>query len=39
MKDVLEGLLQAAPYSLEKTEKQALYRQALSDLTRHHYNA
>lgn len=37
MKDVLEQLLQIAPYSLDKTEKHAIYKEALSELTRHHY--
>lgn len=37
MKDVLEQVLQSAPYSLNKTEKRAIYKEALSELTRHHY--
>ena len=37
MKDVLEQVLQVSPYSLSKTEKRAIYREALSELTRYHY--
>lgn len=37
MKDVLEQVLQVSPYSLTKTEKRAIYKKALSELTRHHY--
>lgn len=39
MKDVLEQVLQVAPYSLNKTEKQAIYKEALSELTRYHYDS
>lgn len=35
--DRLERLLQVSPYSLDKTEKQVVYQEALSELTRHHY--
>ncbi len=39
MEDILEELLQTSPYSLDKAEKRALYRKALSELTRRHYAA
>ena len=39
MEEILDRLLQAPPYSLEKAEKRALYREALSRLTRRHYAA
>lgn len=39
MKDVLEQLVQVPPYSMNKEEKRAAYREALSELTRHHYES
>lgn len=38
MEEILGKLLQISPYSLEKKEKQKVYQEALSKLTRHHYH-
>lgn len=37
MEEILEELSQYSPYSLERTEKQRIYKKVLSKLTRHHY--
>ncbi len=38
MNEHLEELYKDTPYSLKKTEKQALYQRVLSELTLHHYS-
>lgn len=39
MNHSLERLMQISPYSLCSAEKRNLYKEALSELTRHHYEA
>ncbi len=39
MSEILERLCKISPYELNKAEKEKIYKEASSDLTRHHYQS
>lgn len=39
MSEVIDRLCIFSPYELDKTEKEKIYKEVLSDLTRHHYES